>query len=120
MMIYSIPPDMWSRFRRISNGLRFEHPFSGESGDGPAMQFRAGGTYNHIEIEDPDGDIVADSGLGLGWEIGTGVTLPLTGNWRVSPGLRYRALSRDVTIGSTTTGVDLRYVALELGFTWGF
>jgi hypothetical protein len=35
-------------------GLRFEHPLSGESGTGAAYILRAGGTYNHLEIEDAD------------------------------------------------------------------
>jgi hypothetical protein len=101
-------------------GVRFEHPFSGESGGGPAYTLRAGGTYNHLEIENSEGDIIADSGHGAGWEVGAGVTFGLNEAWRVSPGARYRSLSSDVELGDTTTDVDLRYVALEIGITWSF
>lgn len=99
-------------------GLRFEHPFAGESGDGPAFRLRGGATINHLEVEDQNGDLVADSDHGLGWEAGAGITLPLSDDWRLSPGARYRSLSRDLTVGDVTTEVDLRYVALELGVTW--
>lgn len=99
-------------------GLRFEHPFAGESGDGPAFRLRGGATINHLEVEDPNGDLVADSDHGLGWEAGAGITVPLSDDWQLSPGARYRSLSRDLTIDGVTTEVDLRYVALELGVTW--
>ena len=101
-------------------GLRFEHPFSGETGSGPALRLRAGGTYNHIEVENADGDSVADSGHGLGWEAGAGVTFAIGESVRLSPGVRYRALSRDLTIDEVTTDVDLRYLAAEVGVTWSF
>lgn len=101
-------------------GLRLEHPFSGESGTGPAYRFRAGGTYGHIEAEDQDGDIVTDTGHGLGWELGGGVIFPLGHAWSLSPGVRYRALSRDLTIGEGTIDAELEYVAVDLGVTWSF
>ena len=99
-------------------GLRFEHPFSGNSGF--AGWVRGGGTYNHLEIENADGDIVADSGHGLGWEAAAGVAIAATQRLSVTPGVRYRALNRDVEIGATTTEVELRYVAFELGLALGF
>lgn len=101
-------------------GLRFEHPFSGESGDGPAYRFRAGGTYGHIEAENPDGEIVTDTGHGAGWELGGGITFALGDAWRLSPGVRYRALSRDLTIGEAIIDAELEYVAVDLGVTWSF
>jgi opacity protein-like surface antigen len=101
-------------------GLRFEHPFSRERSDGIAFRVRAGATLNHIEIEDDDGEEVADSGHGLGWEGGAGITFPLTDALRLSPVVRYRSLSRDIDIDDVTTEVDLRYIAAELGVTWRF
>jgi hypothetical protein len=77
---------------------------------------RAGGVYNHIEIENESGDITADSGHGLGWQAGAGVAVPLGAKWRLMPGLRYQSLSRDIDVGPTTTDVDLTYIALEIGF----
>jgi len=101
-------------------GLRFEHPFSGELGTGPAWWVRAGGTYDHIEIENPDGDIVVDSGHGLGWEAGTGLAFALGTNWSLTPGARYRSLSRDMTISGAVQKVDLSYVLFEVGLTRSF
>lgn len=101
-------------------GLRFEHPFAGASGTGPAYRIHAGATVNHVELEDDAGDRVADSGHGLGWEAGAGVTFPLSDAWRLAPAVRYRSLSRDVDIDDVTTQIELRYVAAELGVTWRF
>jgi hypothetical protein len=99
-------------------GLRFEHPFS----DGTPVSgwLRAGGIYDHIELEDADGDLVADSEHGLGFEAAVGVALSLGSRWSLTPGVRYSSLSRDVEIGATTTDLDLRYLALEVGLAWVF
>ncbi len=101
-------------------GMRWQHPFSGEAHRGPALRLRAGGTYDHIEVENADGDIVADSGHGFGWEAGAGVSVPVGASWRVTPAMRYRSLSRDVVIGNVTTGVDLRYATLGVGISRTF
>jgi hypothetical protein len=99
-------------------GIRFEHPLSGEFDHGPALRFHAGGTYNHIELEDSEGELVADSGHGLGWETGAAVVVPLGDALRLSPGLRFRSVSRDLTMESTNMEIDLRYLAAELGVAW--
>lgn len=98
-------------------GLRFEHPFS--EGAPLAGWLRAGATYDHLEIENADGDIVGDSGHGFGYEAGAGIGVEL-GRLHVTPGVRYRALSRDIEVGAVTTAVDLRYLAVELGFVFAF
>lgn len=100
-------------------GLQFDHPFRGET-TGAAYRLRAGATWNHIEIEDPDGDVVADSGHGLGWEVGTGVVVPFGDTWRFTPGVRYRSLGRTLDVGGVPNDVDLTYVSLELGFARRF
>lgn len=98
-------------------GLRFEQPLA--NGSSPFLRVRAGGTYNHIEIED-DEEITADSGHGVGWEAGAGLGFRLGSGWRVIPGARYRALSRSIEVGNVTTDVDLSYLALEVGFSKRF
>ncbi len=98
-------------------GLQWQHPI----GSGAvALQLRAGGTYNHIEIENSSGNRVADSGHGLGWEAGVGLPLRLGDRWQVTPGARYRSLSRDIKVGTVTTSASLRYLALDLGFARSF
>jgi len=99
-------------------GLLFEHPL-GQS-DAMAIQLRGGGTYNHLEVENDAGDLVADSGHGLGYEAGAGTAFRLSNAWRITPGVRYRAVSRDLELGGVSTPADLRYVAVELGFAGRF
>ncbi len=101
-------------------GLWFERPYAGEQASGLGYRLRAGGTYNHIEIEGPGGGTLADSGHGAGWEVGFAIVYPLSESWRLSPGLRYRGLSRDVSISGTTTDIDLRYMTFNFGVTRGF
>lgn len=99
-------------------GLRFEHPLAGAGS--PALVLRGGATITHIEVENTNGDLVTDSGHGLGWEAGAGVSLPLGTRWRIVPLVSYRALARDLVIGSITTPAKLRYVGLDVGFHWSF
>lgn len=101
-------------------GLRFEHPFGGETGAGLAYWLRGGATVGHVELEDEAGDITADSGHGLGWEVGAGLSMQLGGHARFRPGVRYRSLSRDLDLGAGEQGVDLRYVTAEIAFGWRF
>lgn len=94
-------------------GLRFEHPF--REGGRTNGWVRSGLTYNHLELENDAGDLIADSGHGFGWEFGAGLALPVRGRWSVTPGIRYRSISRDLEIGDTSVPVELQYVAFELG-----
>ena len=75
---------------------------------------------NHIEVETKDGDVVADSGYGTGWQGEMGLTIPVARKWRLIPGIRYRSLSRDISIGTTTTQADLRYISIGMGVSWTF
>lgn len=99
-------------------GLRFQHPLRQSAR--LSYRLEAGGTYKHIEIEDSAGDIIEDSGHGLGFELGAGLLMPLGAGWKLAPTLRYRALSRDFAIGGTTTSGKLEYAALEIGFSRQF
>jgi hypothetical protein len=94
-------------------GLRFEHPL--RDGGRTAFWVRAGGMYGHLELENADGDVVADSGHGLGWEAAAGLALPLAPRWSLTPGIRYRFLSRDLEINSRTVPVELQATAFEIG-----
>lgn len=100
-------------------GLRFEHPLRGEAG-GPAAWVRAGGTWDHIEVEDDEGRLVGDSDHGLGWEVGAGVAVALGETWKLTPGIRYRALGADLEEGEATTSVDLQYLTFGIGVSRSF
>ncbi len=107
-------------------GLRFAHPFTGgvTTGQGrrgaPGYWLRAGGLINHIELEDEDGDIIGDTKHGLGWEVGAGVTVPLSDRLALTPGVRFRSLPRDLSLGSTTRSVTLNYAMATVGLTFAF
>ncbi|MGB5436736.1 MAG: opacity protein, partial [Maribacter sp.] len=67
------------------------------------------------EVENSEGDITADSGHGIGWELGAGLNVDLGSNWHLRPQVGYRVLSRDIEIGTTTTDVNLNYIAAGVG-----
>lgn len=98
-------------------GLQFIHPI-GESG--LSYLVRAGGTYNHIEIENNDGDITIDSGHGLGWQAEAGLVIPLSEKFSLLPSVRYRSLNRDIKIDNVNTSVDLNYISVGVGLAWSF
>jgi opacity protein-like surface antigen len=93
-------------------GLQFKHPM----GNLPLSYFvRAGGLYNHIEIENADGDIIGDTGHGLGFQLAAGIDYSLGKNWSITPGLKFNYLSRDVEMGGVTTSLDHNYLSLRVG-----
>ncbi|MGB5371245.1 MAG: outer membrane beta-barrel protein [Flavobacteriaceae bacterium] len=94
-------------------GIQFIHPFNTSSK--LSYLLRLGGMYNHIEVENTAGDTIADSGHGLGWELGAGIDLDLGGQWNLRPQFGYRSLSRDLNIATTTTSVDLNYFSIGIG-----
>lgn len=98
-------------------GLRFIHPIGMSAF---SYYFRAGATYNHIEIEDDDGNLLGDSDHGIGYEIGGGIVVPVSDRISLIPGARYRVLNRDVNVGGSITSVDLNYIAVEVGFLMTF
>lgn len=93
-------------------GMEFLHPL----GNMP-MNFyiRGGGIYNHVEVENSDGDITADSDHGLGWQAGAGVAFDIGNRWMLKPGVRYRSLSRDIEVGNVSSDVDLTYFNIAVG-----
>ncbi len=98
-------------------GLQYERAL----GNSPLSIFiRGGGILNHIETEDDNGDIKADSGHGLGWQLGSGLVIPLNERWRLMPGLRYRCLPTDIDINNIEHDADLRYFSLGVSISRNF
>lgn len=93
-------------------GLQFKHPI----GDMPLSYYlRAGGLYNHIEIEDAAGQIIGDTGHGYGFQLAAGVDYYLGKDWSVTPGLKFNALSRDVEMEGMSTSLKHNYLSLRIG-----
>jgi len=98
-------------------GLRFEHPF----GDSDVRWWARGGALiHHFEFENDAGEILDDTGHGLGWEGGAGVTLPLGSTWSLTPGIRYRSVTREAELLNVTRDVELQAVTLEIGIRRSF
>ncbi len=93
-------------------GLQFKHPI-GESST--SYYLRAGGLYNHIEIENADGDITHNSGHGLGWQLAGGLDFQLGKNWSLTPGVKFNSLNRDIDNEAVNIPVDLNYLQLRVG-----
>lgn len=98
-------------------GLQFIHPIGQTD---IKYLIRAGATYNHIEIENNEGDITIDSGHGLGWQAEAGLVITLSENFSLLPSVRYRALNREISINNTGTPVNLNYFSAGVGLGWAF
>jgi len=85
-----------------------------------SLRLRAGVTYEHIELENDNGDIVDDSKHGVGFEIGAAVPFALNDQWSITPGIRYRSLNRDIEVAGIESDVDLNYFALDVGISRKF
>lgn len=110
-------PDMDFEETGYSFGLQFIHPFDNST---ISYMIKAGGIFNHIETENSNGDIIANSGHGLGWQVEGGLAIPLTNSVRILPSIRYRSLERNTTMGTVTIDTDLRYVSVGAGISWNF
>lgn len=93
-------------------GLQFTHAIADSA---LYIYVRAGGIYNHIELENDNGDLVADSGHGPGWQAAAGLIVPLGSKWQLKPGVKFQALSREIEIGEETTPVNLTYFSAGVG-----
>lgn len=101
-----------------SFGLQFIHPLG--ASESLSYLLRAGATYNHIELENKAGTITVDSGHGFGYQIEAGLNYYLGTNWDLRPTIRYRALSRELHVDTTSINVDLNYLSFGLGIAKTF
>lgn len=96
-------------------GLKFTHPIGNSRFN---YILNGGAVYNHIEVENTKGDIIDDSGHGLGWQIGTGLMIPVTEILSLSPTISYNSLSRDIEVENRKTEVDYNYLSFSVGLSW--
>jgi opacity protein-like surface antigen len=82
---------------------------------------RAGGLFNHVEIEDEDaGDLIADSKHTLGFEVGGGLDVTLNDRWSLTPGVRYRRFEPNVRFNGAESSSTLSYVTVDVGLALRF
>ncbi|MGZ8558141.1 MAG: outer membrane protein [Chitinophagaceae bacterium] len=98
-------------------GLQFMHPIENSC---IRYMIKGGGTYNHIETENRNGEIINDTGHGLGWQLGAGVAIPIGNRFSFIPEVRYRSLSRNIKIGDGSRSVDLNYISASAGLAFSF
>ena len=93
-------------------GLQFKHP----AGNGPVSCFvRAGLLYSHIETENQNGDILSDTGHGVGFQAAAGIEVAMGKNWSLAPGLKYNWLSGETALENVNYQLDHRYVSARIG-----
>ncbi|PKP05532.1 MAG: opacity protein [Bacteroidetes bacterium HGW-Bacteroidetes-5] len=93
-------------------GLQFKQsvgrsPFS--------LYLRAGALYNHIEIENEEGDIINNSGHGWGWQAATGVDIRLSEKVSLTPGIKFNSLNRDIIFDGTARELKQNYLSFRIG-----
>lgn len=98
-------------------GLQYIHPLANYP---VSWYVRAAGLYNHIEIENSNGDIVEDTGHGLGWQVAGGFSIPMSSKWELNPGVKFNALSRELTTNGATHNLDLNYLSMRVGIVRSF
>ncbi len=78
---------------------------------------KLGGVYNFINTKS-DAPVFTDVfGNGLGWQVGMGLNISLgdNSNWSIRPGIKFKALSRDIMTKPSNSKVDLNYFSMGLG-----
>lgn len=96
-------------------GLEYSYPVSKVS-----VFARGAALYNHIEVENDNGDIIHDTGHGFGWQAAAGVHIPLGKNWILSPGVKFNSLSRELDLNESTLTLDQKYLSVRVGITKKF
>lgn len=92
-------------------GLQYRYPIS----NSPVAVFvRGAGLYNHIEIENVDGDIIADTGHGFGGQAAIGVEVNVGSGWSLSPGVKFNFLNRTASYQNVEHELGLQYMSARL------
>lgn len=85
-----------------------------------APWLRAGALYNHVELEDANGNAIADTDHVWGWEAGAGIDVPIGGSLRLTPGVRYRRFAPMLQLGSASFESTLAYLVVDVGLAVRF
>lgn len=81
---------------------------------------RFAGLYNHLELENAAGEIIGDSGHGLGFQLAAGIDYKLGEKWSLTPGLKFNSLSRSIEIDNVDTNLSHRYISIRIGLLRNF
>lgn len=98
-------------------GVRFKHRIKNSSF---SYLIKGGAVYNHIELEDNNSELIAESRRGIGWQAEGGITFEIGNNWDLRPTLRYRSLPGEIDVYNGQMSVDLKYISLGVGLAKKF
>jgi len=93
-------------------GLQFNYPLKASSS---SLFLRAGALYNHIEVENDNGEILEDTGHGLGYQVTGGIDISLGSGWSLTPGVKFNFLSGETESEGTTRQIDYQYISARIG-----
>ncbi len=99
-------------------GLEWKHPL----GCTPLSYYvRGAALYNHLEVENnPQGDIIGDTGHGWGYQLAAGLNIPLGKNFHLTPGVKFNSLKRDLNFDSNVRALRQNYISLRVGILYEF
>ncbi len=93
-------------------GLQFKNAI----GESPLSYFVRGGLlYSHIETENNNGEIISDTGHGVGFQVAGGLEVALGKDWSLAPSIKFNSLSGKTELEGVNHQLDLRYVSARLG-----
>lgn len=93
-------------------GLQFKYPIKGSRA---SFFLRAGALYNHIEVENDNGDILEDTGHGPGYQLAGGIDVSLGSGWSLTPGIKFNSLSRETEFEGASGQLDYQYISARIG-----
>jgi opacity protein-like surface antigen len=97
-------------------GYVYGFQYSHQIANSPMSYYlRAGGLWNHIEIENTEGEIIFDSGHGFGWQVAAGLDINLGSNWSLTPGLKYNSLSTEIVDEAVIHDLNHNYLSVRIG-----
>lgn len=80
---------------------------------------RVGGVYHQLVFSSTDAALVSEAALGF--QVGAGADVSLTGGLRFVPGVFYRAYSADLDLGGLPSeSVDVGALLLDVGLSYRF
>lgn len=100
-----------------SLGLQFDQPIASSRF---SVLIGGGGIYHHLEVENDAGDVLGDSGHGLGYQVDLGLGIRVGSKLMFTPGIKYRSIERDFDLGEENMRIDLNYLSAGASLGWMF
>ncbi len=78
------------------------------------------GLLSHTKALDSKDRVIASKRYGLGWQLESGLLIPIGNRWQIHPSIRYRSLLRDMPIESLSKTMEFRYISVGIGIAMKF